>query len=151
MNRTELMDLLSMTKSETLHFFDLNDLELSKTYGEGKWSIRQILHHLTDVEYLFIGRLKTIIAEPGKVIWAFDQDEWNLAFNYISAPLHGKREIFSLAREMNKDLVTQFYDELGHREFVHSRTGLRTLKMEFEKVALHNRNHNEQIKLALSL
>lgn len=151
MNKTELLDLLSITKSETLQFYKLGEPELSKTYGEGKWSIRQILHHLTDAEYLLMGRLKKIIAEPRQVIWVFDQDEWNKAFNYISAPLDGKSEIYSTFRDLNKALVEQFYDELGHKEFIHSSTGLRNLKMEFEKVAMHNRNHNEQIKLALSL
>jgi hypothetical protein len=41
------------------------------------------------------------------------------------------------------------YDTDGHREFVHSETGVRTLKEEFEKVASHNEHHLEQIELAL--
>lgn len=45
--------------------------------------------------------------------------------------------------------LAHFYDERGHREFVHSETGVRTLKMEFDKVAAHNQHHLEQIKLAL--
>ena len=41
------------------------------------------------------------------------------------------------------------YDIDGHREFVHSETGIRTLKAEFDKVASHNEHHLEQIDLAL--
>jgi hypothetical protein len=41
------------------------------------------------------------------------------------------------------------YERNGHLEFVHSGTGVRTLKAEFDKVASHNEHHLEQIALAL--
>ena len=41
------------------------------------------------------------------------------------------------------------YNSDGHREFVHSETGVRTLKDEFDKVASHNARHLQQIELAL--
>jgi hypothetical protein len=41
------------------------------------------------------------------------------------------------------------YEKDGHREFVHSETGVRTLKDEFDKVASHNEHHLQQIELAL--
>ncbi|OYU97395.1 MAG: hypothetical protein CFE21_03635 [Bacteroidetes bacterium B1(2017)] len=44
--------------------FDLSETDLQRNYGPGKWNIRQILHHLTDLDYLFIGRLKKVMAEP---------------------------------------------------------------------------------------
>ncbi len=149
MTKLEILRLLLDTKSNTISFFDLSENELNKTYGKGKWNIRQILHHLTDVEYLFIGRLKKIIAEPKQVIWAFNQDDWNIAFDYLNEPLTNKKELYSLCREMNYKLIEKFYDEYNQKEFVHNETGLRTLQIEFEKVALHNQSHNEQIKIAL--
>jgi hypothetical protein len=42
-----------------------------------------------------------------------------------------------------------YYEEKGHLEFVHSVTGVRTLKDEFEKAASHNRHHLDQIRAAL--
>jgi hypothetical protein len=111
--------------------------------------VRQILHHLTDTEYLLMGRLKKIIAEPKQVIWAFNQDDWNNAFNYLNEPLTGKKELYSLCRKMNCHLIEQYFDVSEKYEFVHSETGLRTLQMEFEKVAMHNLSHNSQIEVAL--
>jgi hypothetical protein len=46
-------------------------------------------------------------------------------------------------------LVEKFYQQLGHKQFVHSETGLRTLKDEFEKIAMHNERHLQQIEIAL--
>ena len=41
------------------------------------------------------------------------------------------------------------YERDGQLEFVHSVTGVRTLKQELEKVASHNEHHLGQIRLAL--
>lgn len=151
MTRKELLDLLNETRKYTVTCFNLPDTDLSKTYARGKWNVRQILHHLTDTEYLFLGRLKKIIAEPQQVIWSFNQDDWNEAFNYLNAPLTNKKELYQLCRKMNYQLIDTYYDEYLQKEFVHNQSGLRTLKMEFEKVALHNQSHNEQIKIARTL
>ena len=51
---------------------------------------------------------------------------------------------------MNYQLIKKYYDQYKSKQFVHNETGLRTLQVEFEKVALHNQSHNEQIKMALS-
>jgi hypothetical protein len=150
MTKSEILQLLQATKAFTIQSFDLSENELNKTYGSEKWTVRQILHHLTDTEFLFIGRLKKIIAEPKQVIWAFNQDDWNNAFDYFNEPLTGKKELYSLCREMNYQLIEKYYDKYFQKEFVHSETGLRTLQMEFEKVAKHNQSHNEQIKMALA-
>jgi hypothetical protein len=42
------------------------------------------------------------------------------------------------------------YEKDGHLEFVHSLTGVRTLKDEFDKTASHNEHHLSQIRRALS-
>jgi hypothetical protein len=42
------------------------------------------------------------------------------------------------------------YEKSGQLEFVHSETGIRTLKEEFEKVAWHNEQHLEQIEMAVA-
>jgi DinB superfamily len=149
MNKTELLQLLHTTKMDTLPFFDLGDAALAKAYGPGKWTVRQILHHLTDTEMLLHERLKRIVAGPKQVIWAFDQDAWNLAFDYAHAPLGNKKQVYALCRELNMQLTENFYDSHGAQTFVHNETGLRTAREEFEKVALHNLGHIGQVQQSL--
>ena len=45
--------------------------------------------------------------------------------------------------------AARHYDRTGHLEFIHSETGVRTLKDEFDKVAWHNEQHLAQIDTAL--
>ena len=149
MNKDDVLNLLISTKSQTLIYFDLTEDLLKKQYGLDKWNVRQILHHLTDSEHIFLERLKRIIAGPRQVIWAYDQDMWNNAFNYANEPLKDKYQLYSLCRELNIELVKNYYDNL-EIEFVHSEAGTRSLKDEFARVATHNLNHIKQIQKALS-
>ena len=55
-----------------------------------------------------------------------------------------------IARTDGSYFAAQHYERQGHLEFVHSVTGVRTLKDEFEKVLLTIRTILGQIRAALS-
>lgn len=65
-------------------------------------------------------------------------------------PLELSRSIYESARAGIIHLADKYYDSLGHLEFIHSETGIRTLKQEFDKVADHNEHHLSQIEAALN-
>ena len=139
------------TKRQTEIYFDLSENDLQKTYSIGKWNVRKILIHLADTESVLHERIKRIIAEPKQVIWAFDQDLWCKNLDYENFPLEISKSLFLANRQSIIFLADKFYQEMGDKEFVHSQTGLRTLKDEFEKVANHNQGHLNQIEIALKL
>ena len=145
----EITETLINTKNEIIKHFDLPIEILSKSYGDGKWTIKEILVHLADAESVLLDRIKRVIAEPKQVIWAFDQDLWSENFDYASYPLEISKAVFSANRENIIYLAEKYYENLGKNEFIHSETGLRTLKDEFDKVVWHCQGHLEQIKSAL--
>lgn len=144
-----LINELTNTKNETEKYFDLSEEDLAKTYAQGKWTIKQILVHLADADSVLLDRIKRVISEPKQVIWAFDQDLWSENMDYKNFPLAISKAVYLANRQMVIHLAEKYYETLGHKEFVHSETGLRTLKDEFDKVVWHNQGHLEQIKLAL--
>jgi hypothetical protein len=146
-----IIDALKETKEQTLRYFELSSDEMKKNYGDGKWTIRQILNHIADAETVLYDRIRRCIAEPRQVLWGFEQDEWAKNLDYDTFPLHLNIAIYSSVREAIIYLADKFYESHGHKEFVHSRLGLRTLKQEFDKVAEHNRKHLQQIEKALTL
>jgi uncharacterized damage-inducible protein DinB len=148
---SELIQELEETRDETLKYFALGDEELARTYAPDKWSVRFVLLHLADSETVLFDRIRRILSEPRQVLWVFDESAWAVGLDYSRVPLDVYRQVYESVRNAVIYYVDQYYDSKGHLEFVHSVTGVRTLKDEFDKVASHNAHHLGQIRTALSL
>jgi hypothetical protein len=146
----ELIRELERTRDETLGYFALGEEDLARSYGPGKWSVRHLLLHLADSETVLYDRIRRVLSEPRQVIWVYDQDAWASGLDYARVPLELYRPIYESVRSAIIHFAEQYYEAKGHLEFVHSVTGVRTLKDEFEKVAAHNAHHLAQIRSALS-
>jgi DinB family protein len=145
----QIIQSLEATRDETLEHFQLGDSELARCYAPGKWPIRFILHHIADAETVLFDRIRRILSETRGVLWAFDQDAWARGLDYAQRPLDLSRRIYESTREGVIYYARVDYSKNGHLEFVHSETGVRTLKDEFDKVAAHNAHHLAQIRAAL--
>ena len=146
----DLIRRLEATRDETLQLFMLGENELARTYAPGKWSVRFILLHLADSETVLFDRIRRVLSEPRQVLWVFDQDAWARGLDYSSVPLDIYRRVFESVRDATIHYARLYYEAKGHLEFVHSVTGVRTLKDELDKVAAHNQHHLDQIQTALS-
>ena len=140
---------LEAARERTLRYFDLGEEQLALTYAPGKWSVKYLLHHLADAETVLYDRIRRTISEPRQVLWAFDQDKWATGLDYSRMPLDLSRGIFEAVRAGVIYQARMHYESRGHLEYVHSETGVRTLKDEFDKVAWHNEHHLAQIETAL--
>jgi hypothetical protein len=145
----QLIGDLEATRDETLKYFTLGDEDLARAYAPGKWSVRFILHHLADSETVLYERIRRVLSEPRQVLRVYDQDAWATGLDYARVPLDLSSRIFESVRNAVIYHAGLHYESHGHLEFVHSVTGVRTLKDEFDKVASHNRHHLGQIRAAL--
>ncbi len=146
----EIIKQLKITKEKTLPLFDLPESELIKTYAPGKWNVKQLLHHLADAETVLYDRIRRGIAKPKQVVWGFDQDVWCEKLSYNQLPLSLNKNVYTSVRAAIIHLAQNYYETAGHHQYVHNETGLRTVKDEFDKVALHNEHHLNQIVTALN-
>jgi hypothetical protein len=147
----QLIQDLEATRDETLRCFTLGEQDLARTYGPGKWSVRFILHHLADSETVLYDRIRRIVSEPRQVLWVFDPDAWAKGLDYSQVPLELSRRVYESVRNAIIYRAGLHYEMHGHLEFVHSVTGVRTLKDELDKVATHNAHHLDQIRTALGV
>jgi hypothetical protein len=145
----DLIRRLEQSRDETLSYFALDEADLARTYGPGKWNVRYLLHHLAESEVVFRERLRRVISEPGGIAWFYDQDAWAKAMDYATYPLDLSKAVFESVRNSIIHDARDHYERHGALEFIHSKTGLRTLKMEFDKVADHTEHHLAQIRQAL--
>src|SRR3954465_12736114 len=94
----QLVSDLEATRDETLRYFSLGEDDLARTYAPGKWSVRYILHHLTDSETVLYDRIRRVVSEPRQVIWWYDEDAWSKALSYSERPLEMSRGIYESVR-----------------------------------------------------
>ncbi|NUM75418.1 DinB family protein [candidate division KSB1 bacterium] len=142
---------LERTRDATLRYYNLSANDLDKTHDPGKWPVRYILHHLADADSVLFDRIRRIISEPRQVLWDFDQAAWATKLDYDQRPLEISRNLYKAVRAGIIYYARLHYETNGHLEFVHSKTGVRTLKDEFDKVVRHNEQHLQQIAKALAV
>jgi len=144
----ELIDSFTRSRNAVLGQFDAPPNDLRKTYAPGKWTVRQLLVHLTDCEFVYLWRLCRALAEPGSRIEGFDQDAWARELSYESRPLPICRELFQAARNQLIYLLEAHEDGALERQFHHSEAGVMTLRKGISGFAHHTEHHLEQIAAA---
>jgi hypothetical protein len=123
------------------------DEELDARPAPGKWSAREIVHHLADSEMTSAIRLRTLIAVDNPKIYGYDQDEFARRLHY-DRPLEASLEAFKGARRSTADLLDRLTDAEWQREGTHSEHGRYDVARWLEIYAAHAHQHADQIKVA---
>lgn len=124
----------------------LSDEELRRRETPRKWSILEVLGHLSDTELVYRYRLRMIVAEPGCRIVGYDQDAWakRLRYNELDPALVMK-EIEAMRGATLRWLETLTDAELN-RAGEHDERGEETVRHVMRMVAGHDLVHRQQIE-----
>ena len=126
-------------------YWELKDKKLSNSYGEGKWTARQILAHLTDSESTYGFRVRLALAQDHPTIQPYDQDAWvNLYRQGIDASL--AVEVFRSLRTWNLALFRTLTAEQLSRGAFHPERGEEPVAMMIALLAGHDLNHLAQLE-----
>ncbi|WP_436861782.1 YfiT family bacillithiol transferase [Staphylococcus caeli] len=127
----------------------LNEEELAKTYREGSWNIRQLVHHIADSQLNMFQRLKLALTDNNPTVPAFIQDEWaklpdsELPIESSIRLLEGINErIVAIGESLNEDQLA--------RTFTLKDSGEISVATKIAKLSWHENHHLEHIKIALS-
>jgi len=86
-------------------------------YGDGKWSIREVLGHVTDVERVFGYRALCISRLDETALPGFDENAYVASSSYAEAPLRGFPAEFASLRAGNlamlRRLETARWQQVG--------------------------------------
>ena len=111
-----------------------------------KWSVGEILAHLTDTELVSGFRIRLTLGLNGTPIQGFDQDVWAEKFNYRKRDPVKSLQIFGALRENNLALLKSVPKALWENYGLHSERGMETVTRITEMVAGHDINHVMQIE-----
>ena len=99
-----------------------SDGDLDRRPGPGRWTAREIVHHLADSEMTSAIRLRCLIAEDAATIHGYDQDEFARRLFY-DRPIAASLSAFKAARESTVEILERLAPEQWNRQGTHTESG----------------------------
>jgi len=121
---------------------------LTKPPKPGKWSARDILAHLSEVEMLWGFRMRIVLGQNEAPLIGMDQDVW--AKRYRRVDPRGALATFVALRRANLELLDGLRPADYRRWGQHSQFGRLTIARMVALLAGHDINHSRQIEAILS-
>ena len=95
-----------------------------------KWSVHEIIIHITDSEANSYVRCRRFIAEPGSGVYGYDQDKWAIDLKYHNQSIEDNLQLFKWLRKLSYDLIKTVDDKTWETATInHSENGI----MKFEE------------------
>lgn len=131
---------------------ELKEEDLTKTYRNGSWNVRQIIHHLADSHMIAFTRTKHIIAQDIQEVHPYDENKWaeqpDYSFHHeasfmILLGVHQRWSLFLLEclKNPTENLAKSIYFVRAQRHV--------SLSQLIALYAWHGPHHLAQIQFAL--
>ncbi|MBT8262841.1 MAG: putative metal-dependent hydrolase [Bacteroidia bacterium] len=130
--------------------YNLKDEELDSPYREGSWTIRQLVHHISDSHHHSYNRIRWALSEDNPMIKAYDQDAFAELEDYKTWPIAWSFIHIEAIHHKIVNLLRMLTEEQWQRTFRHpemeKEMNLRELALMY---AWHSMHHYAHIKNAL--
>jgi hypothetical protein len=123
----------------------LSDSQLNTPYGEGKWTVRQVVHHLADSHLNAFTRFKLTLTENKPTLRPYDQDEWAKTYDTKEAPIQSSILILKGLHERWSDLLDRVPESSWSRPAYHPENGDLVLDDLLRIYSHHGDKHVESI------
>ncbi|MDB5282876.1 MAG: uncharacterized protein JWO06_1951 [Bacteroidota bacterium] len=116
-----------------------------------KWSIHEVIIHITDSEVNSYVRCRRFIAEPGSGVYGYDENKWAKALSYHNQSIEESLALFKLLRKRSYDLIKTVGSQTWETATIHhSENGVMKfedwLKVYEEHVPVHIRQMQRNLK-----
>jgi hypothetical protein len=112
----------------------------------GKWSAKEIVHHLADSEGTSAIRLRRLLVEDNPVIQGYDEAEYAIRLRYNERDIAPALDAFKAARATTSQLLALMSEQDWQKPGTHSESGAYTAEHWLKIYAAHAHNHAAQIK-----
>jgi uncharacterized damage-inducible protein DinB len=137
----DILDLLGRQRDSTLaRFAAVPEARGAHRYAPGKWSVREILVHLSDVERIMAYRALRVARGDATPLPGFDENAYALLSNAEAHPLAALAEEWSDVRRATLSLFRHLPDEAWTRRGTASGAPV-TVRALAWIIAGHERHH----------
>jgi hypothetical protein len=123
------------------------DAELDARPAPGKWSAREIVHHLADSELTSAVRMRNVIATDNVAIVGYDQEVFAKRL-YYDRPIAASLAAFKASREATAELLDRLTEAEWTREGTHTEHGRYGMDTWLNIYSAHAHDHADQIRRA---
>lgn len=124
------------------------DEQLDARPAPGKWTAREVVHHLADSEMTAAIRLRLMVATDTPQIFGYDPDQFARTL-YYDRPIAASLDVFKAVRRSTGEILERMSDaDWARAAGTHTEHGPFTAERWLELVAVHAHRHAEQILVA---
>ncbi|UCC71699.1 MAG: DinB family protein [Gemmatimonadota bacterium] len=128
----------------------IDETLLSRRPGEGAWSVKEVLGHLGDTEWVHGYRLRIMLSHEGPAIAGYDQDVMVRGMAHNDRPISMLLEELRRLRGLNLDLYLRTRGPAWERRGIHSERGEESVGLTIELLAGHDLRHFDQLERTLT-
>jgi len=121
-----------------------NDAKLDAPYRDGGWSVRTVVHHVTDANIHFYCRSKYVVTEDRPTIIGFDEQDWIKTAD-MKLPADSALKLLEGLHVRWVAILKSLAQTDFERKYVHSVRGEEPLDYIVAYAAWHGRHHTAHI------
>ena len=126
----------------------LTEQQLQKTYRDGAWNVRQIVHHIADSQLNMYQRLKLALTDDNPHVPAFNKNAWAILPD-TTLSIESSLKMLEGINERIVELGKAISEEDYKRVFTHQLNGEISIGTKLKKLSWHQEHHLKHIEIAL--
>lgn len=99
---------------------NLDEVQLDTPYRDGGWTVRQVVHHVSDSHLNALTRLKFTITEDNPTIMGYDEEAWAKTAEYTELPINVSLTMLHTIHAKLHVLFSNLSGDDWQRTYVHS-------------------------------
>ncbi|RUL53564.1 YfiT family bacillithiol transferase [Lysinibacillus antri] len=127
---------------------NIKEDDLNRTYREGAWTIKQLVHHIADAQLNYYMRIKLALTENNPTIKPFEENEW-AQLPDTELPIAASLKMIAGMNERLAYLLQSITDDQFKTIFTHPIVGIQTIQETIAFCVWHTNHHLAHIKNAL--
>jgi len=150
-NENQLNEWIAVLEHFPQHLEDLvsalSDAQLDSAYRPGGWTVRQLVHHISDSHHNCYTRFKWALTEQNPEIKAYDEKGWAELFDSRTAPVQMSLEHLRAVHAKLVHLVKGLSEEDLKRKLIHPDGQVEySLEEQVGRYAWHSVHHYTHIE-----
>jgi uncharacterized damage-inducible protein DinB len=126
----------------------LDELELTKTYRENGWNVRQLIHHISDSHLNGYMRMKLALTEDNPVVKTYEESEWAKLIDY-ELPIRVSLQLLESLHERWTYLLKNLTATQLQRTYQYPDGNKMRIEQSIALYAWHGNHHLAHIQQAL--